>query len=75
MHFIYSLSKFFITNFKKLTHKTIQNICLLAFADGLVELLKTKGNLDKNFDNIYPHCQIIQNKLIDNFLEYKDTGR
>lgn len=76
MYFIYSLSNFFISNVKKLSHKTIQNICLLAFADGLIELLKKKpGDLIFRYNGIYPNSQVINDKLLDNFVDYSVTGR
>lgn len=68
-------SNFFITNINRLIHKTIKNICLLTFADGLVELLKTKPT-DLSFKNkeIYPYSEVINDKLLDNFLEYNVFG-
>lgn len=74
--FVDSFSDFFITNINRLSHKTIQNICLITFADGLIELLK-KRKTDLNYNNaiIYPNSEEINNKLIDHFIEYSVTGR
>lgn len=76
MYFVYSLSKFFIASINRLPHKTIQNICLLTFADALLVLLKMKsGSLNYNkYLNIYPNCQLINDKVLDNFLDYTITG-
>uniref|UniRef100_A0A2S2NL98 Uncharacterized protein n=1 Tax=Schizaphis graminum TaxID=13262 RepID=A0A2S2NL98_SCHGA len=70
------LSTFFITNLNRLSHKNIQNICLLTFADGLIELLSTKS-AELNFRNIeiYPNSEVINDKVLDNFVEYSVTGR
>lgn len=76
MYFVYSLSKFFITNLNKLPHKTIQNICLLTFADGLIELLRLKSHeLNARNIEIYPNSEVINDKVLDNFVEYTVTGR
>lgn len=74
--FVCSFSEFFITNVNKLSHKTIQNICLLTYADGLIELLKKKKS-DLNYANmiIYPNSEEINTKLMDHFIEYSITGR
>ncbi|CAI6357730.1 unnamed protein product [Macrosiphum euphorbiae] len=70
------LSKFFITNLNKLPHKTIQNICLLTFADGLIELLRLKSHeLNARNIEIYPNSEVINDKVLDNFVEYTVTGR
>jgi len=72
---IEDFSQFFIENVNRLTDKTVQNICLLTFADGLVELLKTKSaNLNYRNNEIYPYSEVINDKLMDNFLEYNVTG-
>ncbi|XP_015375610.1 PREDICTED: uncharacterized protein LOC107170101 isoform X2 [Diuraphis noxia] len=70
------LSTFFITNLNRLSHKTVQNICLLSLADGLIELLRLKS-ADLNYRNIeiYPNCEVINFKVLDNFVEYSVTGR
>lgn len=76
VYFIYSFSKFFISNIKKLTHKTVQNICLLTFADGLIELLKKRpGDLNFRYNEIYPNSQVINDKVLDNFVDYSVAGR
>lgn len=74
--FVCSYSEFFIKNVNKLSHKTIENVCLLTYADGIVELLK-KRKTDLNYTNmvIYPNSEEINNKLMDHFLEYSVTGR
>lgn len=74
--FTYSFSMFFISNINKLNHKSIQNICLLSYVDGLITLLKTKSNdlMQRNFI-LYPNCEVINDKVLDNFLEYSITGR
>lgn len=76
MYFIYSLTKFFISSVNRLAHKTIQNICLLTLADGLIELLKKKCiNFNYNRELIvYPSCQLINEKILNNFLDYRITG-
>lgn len=75
-YFRFSFSKFFIENINRLTYKTIQNICLLTYADGLIELLGKKSS-NLNFRNaaVYLNSEVINNKLLDNFLEYSVTGR
>lgn len=74
--FVCSLSKFFITSINRLCHKTILNICLLTLADGLIELLKQKtGTLDHRCESVYPNSEVINDKLMDNFIEYSVTGR
>ncbi|VVC36554.1 Hypothetical protein CINCED_3A022368 [Cinara cedri] len=70
------LSQFYIASINRLSHKSIQNICLLMFADGLIELLKLRSadlNYVRNLD-IYPNCVIINDKVLDNFIEYTSTG-
>lgn len=77
MYFLCSLSKFFVSSVNRLSHKSVQNICLITFADGLIELLKKKPkelNSKKN-NKIYPASEIINDKLLDNFFEYSVTGR
>lgn len=76
MYIFCSLSNFFITNLNRLLYKNIQNICLLTFADGLIELLKTKS-ADLNFRNfiVYKNSEVINDKVLDNFVEYSVTGR
>lgn len=70
------LSEFFITNLNRISHKTIQNICLLTFADGLIELLKLKStNLKYRNLEVYPNSEVINDKVLDNFVEYSVTGR
>lgn len=60
----------------RLSHKTAQNICLLTFADGLVELLKTKpDHLNYGNNIIYINSNIINDKILDNFVEYNVVGR
>lgn len=74
--YFYSLSTFFIANINRLSHKTIQNICLLTYADGLIELLSKKsGDINFRYNEIYPNSQIINDKLMDNFIEYSVSGR
>lgn len=77
MYFVCSLSKFFVSNINRLSHKSVQNICLITLADGLVDLLKKKPNdlNSKRSSEIYPASEIINDKLLDNFLEYSVTGR
>ncbi|XP_050548016.1 uncharacterized protein LOC126909622, partial [Daktulosphaira vitifoliae] len=73
---IFSLSQFFIANVNRLAQKNVQNICLLTFADGLVNLLFTKPNeLDSRNCDIYPNCSLINEKLLDHFTDYSATGR
>lgn len=74
-YFVCRFSHFFVENANRLAHKTIQNICLLTFADGLVELLKIKSaNLNHRNNEIYPYSEVINDKLLDNFLEYNVAG-
>jgi len=55
-------------------HKTIQNICLLTYADGLIGLLKTRpGELNYKNRIIYPNSDLINDKILDHFLEYTRT--
>lgn len=69
-------TQFFISNIVRLSHKTVQNICLLTFADGLIELLKTKSAYLNHGNNIiYSNCEVINDKVLDNFVEYNITGR
>lgn len=69
-------STFFITNLNRISHKTIQNICLLTFADGLIELLRIKStHLNIGNIEIYPNSEVINYKVLDNFVEYSITGR
>lgn len=77
MYSLCSLSKFFISSVNRLSHRSIQNICLITLADGLIELLKKKPHdlNSKRSNEIYPASEIINDKLLDNFLEYNVTGR
>lgn len=71
----YSFTHFFIKNINNITHKSIQNVCLLTFADGLIELLKSKSYLNNSYYELYPNCPLINDKILNNFVEYNVNGR